>query len=101
MTYIEGERGQHTLFSTTLDELIPEDHVCVVRDGCPAKTQSRAFGSTPITAMQRAFWQVPCRLCCDRREGLVVRRLTYTSSVNKDNITHQRTPTSRNSGKIR
>jgi len=31
MAYIEGEqRGQHTLFPTTLDELIPEDHVCRV-----------------------------------------------------------------------
>src|SRR5205809_5123631 len=28
MAYIEGEqRGQHTLFPTTLDELIPQDHV--------------------------------------------------------------------------
>jgi transposase len=28
---VEGEaRGQHTLFPTTLDELIPEDHVCRV-----------------------------------------------------------------------
>jgi transposase len=31
MAYIEGEqRSQHTLFPTTLDELIPEDHVCRV-----------------------------------------------------------------------
>jgi len=31
MAYIEGEaRGQHTLFPRTLDELIPEDHVCRV-----------------------------------------------------------------------
>src|SRR5208282_2825196 len=31
MAYIEGEqRGQHTLFPTTLDELISEDHVCRV-----------------------------------------------------------------------
>jgi transposase len=31
MAYIEGEaRGQHTLFPTTLDELIPGDHVCRV-----------------------------------------------------------------------
>jgi transposase len=31
MSYIEGEhRCQHTLFPTTLDELIPEDHVCRV-----------------------------------------------------------------------
>jgi transposase len=31
MTYIEdAQRGQHTLFPTTLDELIPEDHVCRV-----------------------------------------------------------------------
>ncbi|HEX9073367.1 MAG TPA: IS1182 family transposase [Pseudolabrys sp.] len=31
MAYVEGEaRGQHTLFPTTLDELIPEDHVCRV-----------------------------------------------------------------------
>jgi transposase len=31
MAYIEGEhRCQHTLFPTTLDELIPEDHVCRV-----------------------------------------------------------------------
>lgn len=31
MAYIEGEpRGQRALFPTTLDELIPEDHVCSV-----------------------------------------------------------------------
>ncbi len=31
MAYVEGEaRGQHTLFPTMLDELIPEDHVCRV-----------------------------------------------------------------------
>ena len=31
MAYIEGkQRGQHTLFPTTLDELIPQDHVCRV-----------------------------------------------------------------------
>src|SRR5437667_10843775 len=31
MAYVEGEaRGQHTLFPTTLAELIPEDHVCRV-----------------------------------------------------------------------
>jgi transposase len=31
MAYIKGEdRDQHTLFATTLDELIPEDHVCRV-----------------------------------------------------------------------
>ena len=31
MAYVEGEaRGQHTLFPTTLDELISEDHVCRV-----------------------------------------------------------------------
>jgi transposase len=31
MAYIEGEhRDQHTLFPTTLDELIPQDHVCRV-----------------------------------------------------------------------
>ena len=31
MAYIEGEhRSQHNLFPTTLDELIPQDHVCRV-----------------------------------------------------------------------
>ncbi len=31
MAYIEGEaRGQHTLFPSTLDDLIPADHVCRV-----------------------------------------------------------------------
>ncbi len=31
MAYIEGEqRSQHTLFPATLDELIPQDHVCRV-----------------------------------------------------------------------
>jgi transposase len=31
MAYIQGEpRSQHTLFPTTLDELIPQDHVCRV-----------------------------------------------------------------------
>ena len=31
MAYVEGEaRGQHTLFPTALDELIPDDHVCRV-----------------------------------------------------------------------
>jgi transposase len=31
MAYIEGEeRGQHTLFPTTLEEMIPQDHICRV-----------------------------------------------------------------------
>ena len=31
MAYIQGEaRGQHTLFPSTVDELIPDDHVCRV-----------------------------------------------------------------------
>lgn len=31
MAYIQGEaRGQHTLFPSTLDDLIPDDHVCRV-----------------------------------------------------------------------
>jgi transposase len=31
LAYIQGEaRGQHTLFPSTLDELIPDDHVCRV-----------------------------------------------------------------------
>src|SRR5258705_3978946 len=31
MAYIEGEhRSQHTLFPTTVDELMPQDHVCRV-----------------------------------------------------------------------
>jgi len=31
LAFIQGEaRGQHTLFPTTLDELIPQDHVCRV-----------------------------------------------------------------------
>ena len=33
MAFIQGEgRGQGTLFPVTLDELIPEDHVCRVID---------------------------------------------------------------------
>jgi transposase len=34
MGFIQGEgRTQRTLFPVTLDELIPEDHVCRVSDG--------------------------------------------------------------------
>lgn len=45
MAYIQGEaRGQHTLFPSTLDELIPADHVCRVIEAFIGKLDMDALG---------------------------------------------------------
>ena len=45
MAYIEGEaRGQHTLFPSTLDELIPADHVCRVIEAFVGKLGMKGLG---------------------------------------------------------
>ncbi len=45
MAYIQGEaRGQHTLFPSTLDELIPADHVCRVIEAFVGKLDMEELG---------------------------------------------------------
>jgi transposase len=45
MAYIQGEaRGQHTLFPTTLDDVIPEDHLCRVIEAFVGKLDMGALG---------------------------------------------------------
>ncbi|MGB9204902.1 MAG: IS1182 family transposase [Terriglobales bacterium] len=45
MAYIEGEaRGQHTLFPSTLDDLIPADHVCRVIEAFVEKLSMEKLG---------------------------------------------------------
>ncbi len=45
MAYIEGEqRRQHTLFPTTLDELIPQDHVCRVIEALVGRLDMAKLG---------------------------------------------------------
>lgn len=45
MAYIEGEvRGQHTLFPSTLDDLIPADHVCRVIEAFVARLEMASLG---------------------------------------------------------
>ncbi len=45
MAYIHGEaRGQHTLFPTTLEELIPADHVCRVIEAFVDKLDMERLG---------------------------------------------------------
>lgn len=45
MAYIEGEaRGQHTLFPSTLDELIPAEHVCRVIEAFVNKLDMDGLG---------------------------------------------------------
>ena len=45
MAYIEGEsRGQHTLFPSTLDELIAEDHVCRVIEAFVGRLKMEELG---------------------------------------------------------
>lgn len=45
MAYIEGEaRGQHTLFPSTLDELIPSEHVCRVIEAFVDKLPMEKLG---------------------------------------------------------
>ncbi len=45
MAYIQGEvRGQQALFPSTLDELIPPDHVCRVIEAFVAKLDVAALG---------------------------------------------------------
>jgi transposase len=45
LAYIQGEvRGQHTLFPSTLDELIPADHVCRVIEAFVGKLEMEVLG---------------------------------------------------------
>lgn len=45
LAYIQGEaRGQHTLFPSTLDELIPADHVCRVIEAFVGKLDMEELG---------------------------------------------------------
>jgi transposase len=45
LAYIQGEaRGQHTLFPSTLDELMPVDHVCRVIEVFVGKLEMEALG---------------------------------------------------------
>ena len=45
MAFIQGEgRGQGTLFPVTLDELIPEDHVCRVIDAFVGRLDVAGLG---------------------------------------------------------
>jgi transposase len=45
LAYIQSEvRGQHTLFPSTLDELIPADHVCRVIEAFVGKLEMEALG---------------------------------------------------------
>jgi transposase len=45
LAYIQGEvRGQHTLFPSTLDDLIPADHVCRVIEEFVGKLQMEELG---------------------------------------------------------
>jgi transposase len=45
LAYIQGEaRGQHTMFPTTLDELIPADHVCRVVEAFVGKLNMDELG---------------------------------------------------------
>ena len=51
MAYIQGEsRGQQALFASTLDELIPTDHVCRVIEAFVAKLEVAAVLSVPSRA---------------------------------------------------
>src|SRR6266545_7438980 len=45
MGFIQGEaRGQHTLFPTTLDDLVPSDHVCRVIEAFVGKLDMAELG---------------------------------------------------------
>ena len=45
MAYIQGEaRGQHTLFPSTLEELVPADHVCRVIEAFVDKLEMEVLG---------------------------------------------------------
>ncbi len=45
MGFIQGEtRGQHRLFPTTLDDLIPADHMCRVIEAFVGKLEMSALG---------------------------------------------------------
>lgn len=45
MAYIQGEvRGQHTLFPSTLDELIPSDHICRVIEAFVGRLEIEGLG---------------------------------------------------------
>src|SRR5262245_17291017 len=66
MAYIEGEqRGQHTLFPTTLDELIPQDHVCRVIEAFVGRLDMAKLGfvrSEPAVTVELPFAALKYRI---------------------------------------
>jgi len=54
MANIEGEqRGQHTLFPTKLDELIPQDYVCRVIEAFVGRLDMAKLGSFAPNRLRR------------------------------------------------
>src|SRR6266550_9116584 len=76
MAYVEGEaRGQHTLFPTTLDELIPEDHVCRVIEAFVNRLDVGGLGFVRAEAAETG------RPCYDPRDLLKLYLYGYLQQI--------------------
>ena len=64
MAYIQGEaRGQHTLFPTSLDELIPQGHVCRVIEAFVGRLDMANLGFVRPNRLRRGV-RVTTRAIC-------------------------------------